>query len=53
MEFIMEIREIKQRKTASLDNEYSLKLITNDKRIMQLADIGSDELVTVTIEREG
>jgi hypothetical protein len=49
--FIAEIREIKQRKTASLDNEYSIKLVTDDKSVMLLSEIPSDETVDVIIER--
>ncbi len=52
MKYIMEIKEIKQRKTVSNDNEYSIKLITNQKELMLLADIPSDELVSVEIKRE-
>ncbi len=47
----MEIKEIKQRKTSSLDNEYSIRLITDDRNIMSLCEIKSDELVEVNIEK--
>lgn len=50
MKFKAEIKEIKQRKTASLDNEYSIKLVTDDKNIMVLSNIESDKVVEVTVE---
>lgn len=50
--FLMEIKEIKQRKLASLDNEYSIKLITDDVGLMSLSSVPSDEIVKVTFEKE-
>lgn len=52
MKFIGEIIEIKQRKTASLDNEYTIRLRTDDKMILSLGAIPADELVTVEITPE-
>lgn len=50
MEFIAEIKEIKQKKTASLDNEYSIRLVTEDNKLMTLSAIPSDCTVRVIIE---
>lgn len=52
LSFIMEIKEIKQFKKASLDNEYSIRLVTEDNRLMALSAIPSDSLVNVTVEVE-
>ncbi len=52
MKFKAEIREIKQRKTVSLDNEYSIKLVTDDKKIMELSNIDSDKIVVIEINPE-
>lgn len=46
------ITELKQKRTASLDNEFSIKLVTEDHQIMALSAIPSDRVVTVTIEGE-
>lgn len=50
--FLAEIVETKQRKTASLDNVYTLQLRTDDMRIIELAKVPSDSLVKVSIELE-
>lgn len=52
MKYLCEIVEIKQKKTASLDNEYRIVLKTSDKMLMALSAIPADELVEVTIEPE-
>jgi hypothetical protein len=52
MKFIMEIKEIKQRKTPSNDNEFSIKLVTDDKNLMALAAIPSEQLVEVEFRGE-
>lgn len=48
--YLMEIKEIKQRKAASLDNEFSIKLVTDDPGLMLLSNIPSDVAVQVTIQ---
>jgi len=53
MQFTAEIIEIKQRKTPSLDHEYTLKLVTDDKSIMALSAYPADTVMTVTIIGEG
>jgi hypothetical protein len=52
MKFIGEIVEIKERKTVSLDKEYTIKLRTEDNSIMMLSSIPSDSLVVVEIKEE-
>jgi hypothetical protein len=49
MKFNMEIKEIKQKKSASLDNVYSITLVTDDRGLMDLSNIPSDEVVEVII----
>lgn len=50
--FIAEIKEVKQRKTASLDNEYSIKFVTDNSLILELGKIQPDQLVKVIVEEE-
>lgn len=50
MKFQAEIKEIKQKKTASLDNEYSIRLVTDDRTLMELSRIPADEVVSVEIK---
>jgi len=52
MKFIAEILEVKSRKTASLDIEYTLKLRSDNHDIITLAAIPADELVVVEITPE-
>lgn len=52
MKFICEIVEIKERKTVSLDKEYTIKLRTEDYNVMGLSAIPADELVEVDIQPE-
>lgn len=52
MKFIAEIVEIKERKTVSLDKEYTIKLRTTDNLIMTLSAIPADELVTIEVKGE-
>lgn len=47
--FIAEVLETKQRKTASIDNVFTLQLRTDDSRIIELAKLPSDQLVKVSI----
>ncbi len=48
--FIAELKETKQTKALSLDNVYSLKLITDDSRVMDLGKLAPDQNLKVTIE---
>lgn len=50
MKFKAIITEIKQKRTASQDNEFSLKLVTEDNQIMALSAYESDTLFEVIIE---
>ena len=52
MKFTGEIVEIKERKTVSLDKEYTIKLRTEDNSVMTLSAIPADSLVTVEIKGE-
>ena len=49
MRFLMEIKEISQKKSASLDNVYKIVLITDDRNLMNLSSIPSDQIVEVQI----
>jgi len=51
MKFLMEIKEIKQKKLVSLDNEYSIRLVTDDRSLMELSNIPSDQIVEVEIKQ--
>ena len=48
--FIAEIKEVKQQKLVSLDNQYSIKLLTDDSKILDLGKLPPDTLVKVNIE---
>ena len=50
--FIAEIKEVKQQKLVSLDNQYSIKLITDDSKILDLGKLPPDQLVKVSIEEK-
>lgn len=52
MEFIAEIVEIKERKTVSLDKEYTIKLRTDDNKVMTLSAFPADSLVKVIVKGE-
>lgn len=49
MKFEAEIKEVKQYKAASLDNVYSIRLITDDREIMDLGKISPQMTVVVEI----
>lgn len=48
--FIAEIKQVTSRKTASLDIEYKVVLVTNDPQVMNLGLIEADRLVDVVVE---
>jgi len=50
LSFIAEIKEVKQQKLISLDNQYSIKLITDDSKILDLGKLPPDTLVKVDIK---
>lgn len=50
LSFIAEIKEVKQQKLVSLDNQYSIKLITDNSQILDLGKLPPDTLVKVNIE---
>lgn len=53
MKFLAEIKETKQSKHVSLDNVYTIKLVTDNSEIMDLGKLPPDTTVSVTIEYEG
>jgi hypothetical protein len=52
LEFIAEIKETKQVKLVSQDNQYSLRLITDDSKILALGALPSDITVKVVVKYE-
>lgn len=50
MKFVAEVKEVKSRKTASLDQLYRVVLETNDSAILALGALPPDITVTVEIE---
>lgn len=52
MKFVAEIVEIKQVKSVSNDKVFTLKLRTEDNRIMALSAYPSEEVVQVDIKGE-
>jgi len=52
MKFKAELKGVKHRKSASLDNIYSLLLVTDDGRILDLGKIKPDTIFNVTVEPE-
>ena len=47
--FIAEIKEVKSKKTASMDIEYSIRLTTDNPTTLSLGEIPADQTVTVSI----
>lgn len=47
------ITELKQKRTASQDSEFSLKLVTEDNQIMALSAYPSDTVFDVEVSAEG
>lgn len=52
MQFLAELKEVKTTKTASLDKEVRLVLLTNDLEAVDLGKDDPDTVYKVTIERE-
>lgn len=52
IKFIAEIKEVKQTKP-QLDNIYSIRLITDDSRILDLGKLDADKTVSVIISDNG
>lgn len=50
--FLAELKETKQTKSASLDNVYSLKFVTDESAIMDLGKLPSDIVFKVSVEIE-
>lgn len=49
--FLAEIKSTKQLKKASLDNEYSILLVSDNPEVLDLGKLPSDVMVRVTVER--
>jgi hypothetical protein len=49
IKFKAEIKEVKSKKTASLDISYRIVLETDDPKILLLGSLGGDELVDVEV----
>lgn len=47
--FIAEVKKTAQTKKASLDNEYSVTLVTHDSAVLALGALPADVTVTVTV----
>ena len=52
MIFVAEIKQVKSKKTASLDLIYSLILETNDPAVLGLGALNAETLVKVTVEAQ-
>ena len=52
MNFKAEIKQIKSRKTVSLDIEYTVTLVTNDPAVLSLGALSPETLVNVKVEPE-
>lgn len=53
MNFKAEVKEVKARKTPSLDMEYRVVLVTNDSKVLELGAIEGDQLVEVEVTQDG
>jgi hypothetical protein len=50
VEFTAEIKQVSSRKTASLDMEYKLTLVSDDPTVNTLGLLSADSLVKVSVE---
>jgi hypothetical protein len=48
--FIAEIKDVNMKKLVSNDQQFSVRLVSEDIAIMALSAIGSETLVKVTVE---
>jgi len=53
MNFDAEIKQVKSRKTASLDIEYTVQLVTNDPNVLSLGAMSPDQTVKVEVTPNG
>lgn len=49
--FLAEIKQVKSRKTASLDIEYQIQLTTDNPGIMALGTLPASELIEVIVKK--
>lgn len=52
LNFLAEIREIKTRKTVSMDMEHSIRLVTDNSNIVELSKFPADTLFKITISED-
>ena len=52
MEFHAELKEVRAIKTASLDRECKIVLITNETQVMELGKDEPDTIYVITIRKE-
>ena len=52
MQFLAELKEVKTTKTASLDKEVRVVLLTNDLEAVDLGKDDPDTMYVVTIEKD-
>lgn len=52
LKFTAEVREVKARKTASLDIEYRIVLVTDSPDVLSLGTLSGDKLIRVGIDIE-
>lgn len=50
MKFLCELKQVKQTKLVSLDNQYEVRLLTDDFNILDLGKFASDTLFEVEIK---
>lgn len=53
MKFQAEIKQVKSRKTASLDIEYTVTLTTNNPEVLSLGAVSPETLVNVEVSVDG
>lgn len=53
LSFIAEVKSVSSRKTASLDMEYKVTLVTNNPELLSLGTLNADQLVNVEVSTDG
>lgn len=52
LNFVAEVKEVKARKTASLDIEYRVVIVTDSPDVLSLGTLSGDQLISVGIDIE-
>ena len=52
MKFLCELKQVKQTKLVSLDNQYELRLFTDDSHILDLGKFPADTLFEVEMKAQ-